>query len=200
MKEPLESCMDFSPLFNHDNAIYFEKTKFVRMKNVRAVEFVALRNKNDMCFVEAKRTAPNVKNPGDANKVNEFFHELVEKIQQSLDLYVSNVLDINRDTFNEFPLSMTKVNFSDCKLRYLVVIAKSEDEWCGDVHEELMKKLIPLRKIWGIEITVLTGEQAINMGYASRFICKLDKTIWTGYPDCPRDDGYCMAKHYEEQQ
>jgi len=184
MKNGMESCMDFSPLFAEGKTFIIEDSKFHKIicGKVRTVECVYLCD-NKLYFIEAKSTAPTHKE----RYKDKYYEELFEKIQQSIDMLVSKEIDVNNDGYNEFPSCFNDSKFSDYKLIFLLIVTKSTRKDCLNIHRILIDKLRPLVKIWKINVRVLTGDEAIEDGFVSRFVCKLDDTTWEGNNDCPRD-------------
>jgi len=188
MSDYMESCMDFSPLFAQGNSFHIEKSAFrsKQCRNVKTVEFITLKEGRKLFFIEAKRTAPNPNNPVNKENDLEYYQDLSEKMQQSLDMILSKEVGVNIDTDGEFPQCFSETAFSAYKLIFLLVIREHERKWSDDVKQKLQRKLLAMRNIWKIEIIVLTGKEAIRKGFASRLVCKLDSSVWTGYSNCPR--------------
>ena len=172
MIDYIESKMDFSPLFIGDNSIYIEKSQFrlKQCKGVRTVEFITVHAKNKLIFIEAKETAPNPNNPKSKERIVEYYQILSEKIQQSLDMFVSKEVNVNLDVHNEFSKCFNKTKFTDYKLIFMLVIRNHEKKWCSDVVDVLKRKLLALRKIWNMEIVVYTGEEAVQKGFVASIV------------------------------
>ncbi|MCL1843824.1 MAG: hypothetical protein FWF79_08425 [Defluviitaleaceae bacterium] len=168
----VESCMDFSPLFAGGNSFHIEKSDFriKQCKNVKTVEFITLRKKNKLYFIEAKLTAPNPNNPENKDNIFKYYQDLTGKIQQSIDMFVSKEIGVNFDYSKEFPLCFNESNFSSFKLVFLLIIRNHEKEWCSDVQAILQQKLLATTKIWNMEIIVLTGEEAISNRFVSSLV------------------------------
>jgi len=164
--EYCESGMDFSPLFSHGNSIYIEKSAFYKGlgEGVKTVEFVTLLDKK-LFFIEAKPSAPSLSNPENKERIAEYFQILQDKFHHSLDLLASKGLGINKDLTNEFPSCFDANKLTGCKLVFLLVIQNYSVEGCHGIRTFLWKKLIALRKIWGIDIVVINSEQAQRKGY-----------------------------------
>jgi len=180
--------MDFSSLFADGNSFHIERSNFriKQCKGVKTVEYIAIRENNKLYFVEAKRTAPNPDNPDNINEIFEYYQDLTEKIQQSIDMLVSKEVGVNFDDDREFPRCFNEVTFSSLKLIFLLIIRNSEKDWCDDVQTILERKLRGTVKIWNMDVMVLTGKDAINKGFVSGLVCKQDGGAWMGYDDCPR--------------
>jgi len=160
--EYIESGMDFSPLFIHDNSIYIEKSMFRKKLDVgvKTVEFISLQSKHKLCFIEAKTSAPNPNNPDNKDNVNNYYQDILEKIQHSLDLFVSKEVCINEDSENEFPAQLANVKIAEQKIIFILVIKNHKKEWCSDVLDFLHRRLIALKKIWKTDIAVLNSDVA----------------------------------------
>jgi len=189
MIDYFESCMDFSPLFENNCSLYLEKSNFrtKQCENVKTVEFITLcQKKQILYFIEAKRTAPDPNNPENKEEIFKYYQDLFEKMQQSLDMYISKEVGVNIDEDNEFPTCFNESEFSCYKLTFILIVKNSEKRWRDDVREKICKKLHSLRKIWQLEVLVLTGAEAISKGFVASFVCKSDDSNWNGYDNCPR--------------
>jgi len=194
-----ESDMDFSPLFKEGmNTVYIEKSKFYKKfepHGVKTVEFWHLRQSSkspQLCFIEAKVSAPDIANPKShqdyvycqdcpnkpesksstfcdecpKNTINIYCSKIYAKMQHSLELYVSKLLGIGEDKYNEFPAIFTKTRLSSCSIRFILVIKKHDarkDK--GGLKAAIQRKLLPLRKIWNADVTVMGEAEARTHGY-----------------------------------
>ena len=175
-----ESYMDFSPLFidgKLGNSVYIEKSNFLAKlgKGVKSVEFITLRPKSKLYFIEAKTTAPNPATPNNEENTHTYCQDLLDKMQHSLDLFVSREVGINIDTDVDFPECFDKVLLADYEIVFLLIITDHEKEWCSDIQDMLHRKLIALRKIWKADVIVLTGKQALDNGFISQIIPKEER-------------------------
>jgi len=188
MSDYMESCMDFSPLFESGNSFKLEKSDFHEKVcgGVKTVEFVTLQKKNKIYFIEAKRTAPDPNNPDSKEQRAIYYQDLYEKIHMSIDMIVSKEVGVNPDNDKEFPECLNHITFANLKLVFLLVIRNSEKKWCDEVKVTLNKKLLALRRIWKLDVIVLSGDDAISNKFVSGFVCKSDDSAWGGYQDCPR--------------
>ncbi len=86
--EYYESGMDFAPLFNDNRSVYIEKTQFLKKlgEGVKTVEILTLTPNQRLYFIEAKSSAPNPRNKAN---FSEYCDALSEKLQHSLDLFLS---------------------------------------------------------------------------------------------------------------
>ena len=141
------SCMDFSHFFNEDQVtgdqtFYIEKSNFrkIQCKEVKTVELITLMPDNRLFFIEAKTTAPNANNSANKERMDEYYNDLVEKIQQSVDMVVSHIIGVKRDQDNEFPAAFFETEFSQYKLKYLLIIRNSNKDWCFDVKDRLERR------------------------------------------------------------
>ena len=166
----MESGMDFSPLFTKEKSIYIEKSSFLSGigKGVKSVEFITLLG-GKLYFIEAKGSAPNPKNPEGKDNVLKYCQELLEKMQHSLDLFVSREIGVNEDSGSEFPNCFDENRLANCKIVFMLIIRGHKKEWCSDIQTALQRELIALRKIWRMDVVVLNDEQTCKR----RFIAEI---------------------------
>jgi len=163
MMEYIESGMDFSPLFAHDNSIYIEKSHFrnKKCKGVKTAEFITFLPNNKLYFIEAKASAPK----GDSV---EFYQDLIDKACNSLNMFLSMKLGINVDEDNEFPDNIANAVPNDCKLVFLLIVKNSNKDWNSEILIKLNNRLKDLRKIWKMNIVVWDNEQAQKKGFVKK--------------------------------
>ena len=162
--EYIESNMDFSPLFEKNNSIYIEKSQIYKRlgEGIRSVEFITLKPNKKLYFIEAKSSSAKPDNKVD---FNDDCNKILEKIQHSLDLFISKEFEINKDLGNEFPICFNENNFNEYKIIFLLIINNHKEEWCSGVMAGLQNKLIALRKIWKIDVVVWNNEKAVKKGF-----------------------------------
>jgi len=174
----IESGMDFTPLFDTDKSkvFYIEKSDLYQALNqgqegVKSVEFVMKKGRK-IQFIECKGSFPNSANPEKKEEIEIQCQKLYNKLHHSLDLLLAKQVGISKHLNYEFAKELGNpevldVNLSGTKIIFLVVMGKNEKtkewykkEWCKQVQKVLNNKLIPLRKIWDIDVLVIDNEQA----------------------------------------
>jgi len=167
----IESGMDFKPLFTSATfqSFYIEKSELyrkIKSEAVSSVEFIAIKN-GDFYFIEAKSSFP-YSNIEDIEKEEQM---LYDKLQHTLDLFIAHYLGLKKHSAHTFSeclgtKEVLEKNLSEYKLCFFLVMnGKFQEEWCANVSVILNEKLKPLRKIWDIEIKVITEEQARILGF-----------------------------------
>lgn len=164
MNKPIESGMDFSPLFEAGKAFYLEKSTLLSSlgAGVRTVEFLMLPTDKLMYIVEAKSSSPKP-TPDNTVKLDEFFNEISEKFLHSFDLYMSTYLGLQAKNDNDIPDYILAKKPSELKIKLVLVINGHHETWLSPILDGLNKKLLAKRKIWKVEIAVLNDSMAREM-------------------------------------
>jgi len=166
-----ESDMHFDPLFNSAEfqSFYIEKSELyqnVKSDSVKSVEFVVVKNQ-DFYFIEAKSSFPFT-NPNEIKREEE---DLYSKLHHTLDLFIARNLGIKKHSADSFPKNLGNAEVLDKKLAehklyfYLIMNGKFKEDWCENVLIILNDKLTPLRKIWDIEVKVITEDNARELNF-----------------------------------
>jgi len=164
----IESGMDFSPLFTSEEfqSFYIEKSNLyqnIKNDSVKSVEFIVIKNQ-EFYFIEAKSSFP-------ANESSKDEQILYDKLHHTLDLFIAQNLGLANHTKSEISeefgdKSVLGKDISKFKLHfYLIMSEKFEEKWCKNVLTLLRKKLTPLRKIWDIEVKVITEQEARRLNF-----------------------------------
>lgn len=170
-----ESDMLFGP-FPENEVFELEKSEaYTRMLHryggIKTCEFVLQRN-SSIYFVEAKKSCPNIVNEASPDKLTkkkyyEYLLEISQKMRDSLNVYLSIMLNCNIDPV--FPNDMRIRDLSRYKFKFVLVIKKAQPEWITEYpykFTRLLEKRIPNElNIWGIpQFIVLTEDQARKVG------------------------------------
>jgi hypothetical protein len=169
MANVIESDMLFGE-YPDDNFFRIENSDLHKSvgKGIRAVEFVLL-NKNELLFVEAKKSCPNAKNKDD-NKVKkikfeEYYSEITDKFLDSLNMFLSGITDFNEQQEGMGNKIKNKKLFSKSNIRFVLVIKDAKDvEWLAGPKAILDERLKKIRKIWKAEVIVHSYETAMAKG------------------------------------
>ncbi|OFI07633.1 hypothetical protein CLOACE_02370 [Clostridium acetireducens DSM 10703] len=154
-----ESNMIFGD-FQEDKIFKIEKSKLHNKigAGIKVVEFVVLRNENELNFIEAKSSSPR---PTKHNiiRFNEFIEEISDKFIHSFNLYYSTILKRNKD-YGEINNNFFELDNSKIKLKFILVIKGHEIEWLLPISDALKKKLSYQNTIWKSEVIVMNDEIA----------------------------------------
>lgn len=172
MKNIVESEMKFGE-FEEEDLFEIEKSK-LRMalgEGIKSVEFVLLKAKKNIIFLEAKKTCPNEKNmhytPEKERKFEEYYSSITKKFEESLQVYLAAVLNRYSDQTEIGDHLRNLRDFSKKEIRFVLVIKEAKIDWLAGPKAILENRLLSLRKIWGIEILVLNHELARKYGLIS---------------------------------
>jgi len=163
--------LDFSPLFTSDRftSYYIEKSELyerIGSKTVSSVEFIVIEKEN-FYFIEAKSSFPYSK----VEDVKVAEQKIYDKLHHSIDLFASKKLGLKKFVTGDLAkeLGSTAVfekDLANCDLYfYLVMHRKFREDWIENVQIMLNDKLKPLRKIWNIEVKVVTESQARDLKF-----------------------------------
>lgn len=154
-----ESNMIFGD-FEEDTIFQIEKSKLHNKigNGIKVVEFIFLRNENELNFIEAKSSSPR---PTKDNIVrfNEFIEEIVDKFIHSFNLFYSTILKRNKD-YGEMNNNFFELDNSQTKLKLILVIKGHEIEWLLPISDALKKKLSYQNIIWKSEVIVMNEKIA----------------------------------------
>ena len=159
-----ESEMKFGPL-EETCFLHIEKNPYYGkiQKGMRICEFIYYDvQKENLISLEAKKTAPNpkseqVENPKE--KFREYIHQIREKFENSLDLYLHMALQ------KEVPEKFQEIDYHTVEVVFVLVIKNHQKEWLKDVNDALqvaVSKTIRTGKIWKSKVLVLNEELAGN--------------------------------------
>lgn len=155
---------------NESNMIFgdFEKDKIFKIEEsklhnkigngIKVVEFVLLRNENEIDFIEAKSSSPR---PTKQNLIrfNEFIDEISDKFVHSFNLFYSAIFKRNKD-YGEINNNFFELDNSQIKLKFILVIKGHEIEWLLPISDALKKKLSYQNTIWKSEVIIMNDKIA----------------------------------------
>lgn len=159
MVEINESNMVFGE-FEEDKVFQIEKS-IIHNKignGIKVVEFILLKNMNELNFIEAKSSSPR---PTKDNLIrfDEFIGEISDKFIHSFNLYYSAILKRN-ENYSEINNTFFQLDNSNLKLKLILVIKNHEIDWLMPISEALKKNLSYHNTIWKSEIVVINEEIA----------------------------------------
>lgn len=146
--------------FEEEKIFKIEKSKLHnRIGNgIKVVEFVFLRNENELDFIEAKSSSPR---PTKQNVIrfNEFIEEISDKFLHSFNLLYSAILKRNKN-YGEMNNNFFQLDNSQIKIKFILVIKGHEIEWLLPISDALKKKLSYQNTIWKSEVIVMNDKIA----------------------------------------
>ncbi|RHP44002.1 hypothetical protein [Clostridium sp. AF32-12BH] len=166
MKVITESEMNFGK-FDEAELFHIENSKIYKElgSGIKTVEFILQYDKNNILFLEAKKSCPNAANRHESSKKEEKFEEyyasITEKFVASLQIYLAAILDKFQDTSEVGEKLRSVGSLKNLQLKFVLVVKNAEDiTWLAGPMAELKARLLQIRKIWGVEIAVLNEELA----------------------------------------
>ena len=161
-----ESGMNFGK-YDEKDLFHIETSEIYKKlgDGIPTVEFILKYNGNNIVFLEAKKSCPNVANRYESKekelKFEEYYGSITEKFISSLQIYLAAIMNRYQDT-SEIGDNLRSVsNMKDVKLKFILVVKNAEDiTWLAGPLAELRARLLKVRKIWGVEVVVLNEELA----------------------------------------
>lgn len=166
MKIITESEMNFGE-YDEADLFYIEDSKIYKDlgSGIKTVEFILKYNEKSIIFLEAKKSCPNVANRYESKdkeqKFEEFFSHVTEKFLASLQIYLAALLERFAD-ISEVGTALQSVDsMRNIQMKFVLVIKDAVDvSWLAGPLAELKARLLPIRKIWGIDVVVINEEMA----------------------------------------
>lgn len=158
-----ESGVVFGP-FNSDQLFHIEDSKYYDQgdSGLKTVEFVySSASKNNLLFVEAKTSAPNVNNKDSTQNIKDYILDLERKFYHSLATMFGLINGRHIDSYSEVPEHILKTDLKTVKINLFLVITSFETSWLDDWKNLLNQELSGFKKAWNInEIYVINTEVA----------------------------------------
>ncbi len=166
----VESDMEFG-IFPKEKVFRIENSKLHQSfgEGIKTVEFVLLKGKHCLLFIEAKKSCPNKSRKDEddekAQKFENYFSEISDKFVDSLQMMFNVALQRNENIDEIGDYIGNREFYSKAKFLFVLVIKTARDEeWLAGPKEELEARLLRWRKLWGVEIVVLNEELAAKYG------------------------------------
>lgn len=165
MKVIEESGVRFGE-FEEDRLFQIEHSEIHKKAGtgIKSVEFIYLTKKENVLFVEAKTSCPNVLNKGESVekqiKYEEFYSEITDKFVDSLNMFAAAVMGRYEENKSIGKCIRNKRNYMRTGLKFVLVITGADESWLGGVKAELEMRLLRFRKIWNADIVVLNTQMA----------------------------------------
>ncbi len=151
-------------LFHIEHSDIHKKTG----EGIKTVEFIYLTADENVLFVEAKKTCPNVANKNDSQdkqkKYEQYYSEIADKFVDSINMFSATVLGINGYSDSVGEKIVKKRTYMGSRIRFVLVIAEAEESWLGGPKAELETRLLRYRKIWKADVLVLNPSMAVELG------------------------------------
>lgn len=164
-----ESGMKFGEL-KEERLFWVEHSDIYRRvgEGIKTVEFIYLSEEENVLFVEAKQSCPNVANKDDSEekrkKYEEYYTDVTDKFIDSVNLFATTVLGRNGQSDSVGESIVRKNTYAENGIKFVLVIAGAEESWLGGPKAELELRLFRYRKIWKADVVVLNKEMAIELG------------------------------------
>ncbi len=158
-----ESEMTFGPfpdqlIFHIENSSVYQK--HLCPNGIKTCEFL-LRRKQNILFVEAKKSCPNqihADTPEEKKaKYYEYINDIVQKMRDSLNLYASMLLNCNENS--ELSQGIHSTNLKDISLVFVLVVKTAQPEWLEPFSNIMKAALDKEMRIWKIRHFLLLTEQ-----------------------------------------
>ena len=146
-------------VFEEECLFHVEKSQIYKSlgSGVSIVDFILCGKKQEILLIEAKSSSPK---PGNQEDFDEFTNGIYNKFAHTIDLYFSLILKRLDDVRGEMPDSFRTVDYSEVKIKLLLVINGHKDEWLPPITNALRSMLKRQIKIWKLNITVMNDLQA----------------------------------------
>ena len=128
---------------------------------IRSVEFVLLSDSAEILLVEAKSSSPK---PGNQEDFDAFILNIYEKFTHSIDMFFSVILKRLEDRENEVPECFKSTDYSEAKIKLILVIDGHEEPWLHPIRDALIRELSRQIKTWRLQVAVLNHAMAGKYG------------------------------------
>lgn len=166
-----ESNMVFGD-FDDDKIFEIEKSKLHKNvgNGVKVVEFILIKDENNLTFIEAKSSSPSPIS-GNEENFDKYINDICDKFMHSLNLYQSAIFKRNNG-HEEISENFRLLNNASIKFKFILVITYHKKEWIPPILDALKRKLIPYNKIWKSEVIVINGEDAKKFGLVKEVLLR----------------------------
>lgn len=137
-------------------------------KGIKTVEFLYLTENENLLFLEAKKSCPNVENKDETEekqkKYEEFFSDITDKFIDSLSMFAATALGRNNECNIGDNFIKTKTTYENVGIKLILVVTYAEESWLQGPKIELEKRLLRIRKTWNADVLVLNKQMAKKLG------------------------------------
>jgi hypothetical protein len=166
MADPIKESEMFFGEYEENDLFEIEKSGIYKElgSGIRTVEFI-LKQKNNIIFLEAKKSCPNAANryetEGKKEKFEEYYSAITEKFADSLQIFLASLTERYLDTSEIGTNLLEQKSLKNINLRFVLVIKTADDlAWLAGPKAILNERLIKYRKIWNVEVAVLNSALA----------------------------------------
>lgn len=170
MTRIIESDMIFGD-YAEDSVFRIENSKLQKScgNGVKTVEFLLYRKRDQLLFIEAKKSCPNGANKDESldksKKFEEYYSDIVNKFIDSLQMLLTTVLVRNDNLDDMGDRIKAKKDYAKTQFTFILVIKNADDlEWLSGPRIELETRLKHILKIWNARVLVLNEELAVKHG------------------------------------
>ena len=154
----VESGMTFGP-FDDTKIFHIEKSKMLKnCEGIKTVEFIYHKRKYVLQFVEAKSSSP-VKRPGNEQEYNTYLDEIVQKFEDSFQLYMAGILK-RKSGYDQISKELFDADYQKMNFVFVLVINGHEKEWLPPLVLDIEHKMRRFQTIWNCSVVVLNDELA----------------------------------------
>ena len=157
-----ESNMMFGPF--DDTSVYrIEKSKMQRKCiGVKTVEFIYLKTKYKLLFVEAKSSSP-INRKGNESDYKDFLDEITKKFEDSFHLYAAGRLK-RKSGYEEIPEKLMAADYQKMNFIFILVLSGCQEDWLPPLSHDLELRMKRFRTIWNSEVKVNNKKMAREQG------------------------------------
>lgn len=139
---------------NLERSVLYQSLNRYAVSSVECAAVYKFRGEEHIVFLEAKKTAPNPRQPKNMESLHEYMGDLRKKYEHSIQICYAALHGLARD---ELLLGNKLAQALKCpqKIVFLLIVKNLKDEWCKDIQEVLWKELQHLRHIWQAEVRVV---------------------------------------------
>lgn len=154
----VESGMTFGP-FDDESIFRIEKSKMLsHCNNIKPVEFVHLKKKNRLVFVEAKKSSP-INRENNEDNYEKFIREITQKFVDSFQLYMAGLLK-RKSGYEEISEKMMQADYQKMNFVFLLIIKGHEATWLPPLQKDLENRMRGFRSVWNSQLIVMNDEIA----------------------------------------
>lgn len=145
--------------FDDTRVFNIEKSKmFNRCNGIKPVEFVYLKKKYMLIFVEAKSSSA-IKRAGNEKNYEKFIQEILQKFEDSFQLYMAGLFK-RKPGYEEIGVELLRADYTKMNFRFMLIINGHEDTWLPPLQQELSERMKRFRSIWSSEVIVMNDKMA----------------------------------------
>lgn len=141
----------------------------VNTRGVSTVEFITLGPKQNIMFVEAKKTAPDKENDKDISK---FVASISKKFVHSLEMCYALLAQALPDDEPCFPDCLREAFKQQPRIKLILIVKNLRDDHRAPLGELLRKQLRAEMRIWNMNVFVFNEDSAV----AHNFVYKKENS------------------------